>query len=58
MLPNVLGTSVSLLRKLGIKDMVTIDERNVDISKREVRTLSQLKLLLLLLFSVTDYHAD
>jgi len=47
-LPNVLGTSVSLLGKHGIKDLATIDERNVGISKKEVRTLSKLKLLLLL----------
>ncbi|KAH1155201.1 hypothetical protein AAZX31_18G176600 [Glycine max] len=44
-LPNVLGTSVSLIRKLGIKDMVTIDERNVDISKREVVDILKLSLL-------------
>ncbi|KAG4925171.1 hypothetical protein JHK87_050711 [Glycine soja] len=29
-LPNVLGTSVSLLGKHGIKDLATIDERNID----------------------------
>ncbi|KAH1155198.1 hypothetical protein AAZX31_18G176300 [Glycine max] len=44
-LPNVVGTSVSLLRKLGIKDMATIDERNVDISKREVVDILKLSLL-------------
>ncbi|KAG4996284.1 hypothetical protein JHK82_027096 [Glycine max] len=34
-LPNVIGTSVGLLRKLGIKDMDAIEECTVDMSKRE-----------------------
>lgn len=39
-LPNVIGTSVGLLRKLGIKDMDAIEECTVDMSKREVHTFS------------------
>ncbi|KAK7339810.1 hypothetical protein VNO77_20495 [Canavalia gladiata] len=44
-LPNVLGTIVDLLRKLGVKDMDAIEEQTVDISKREVVDLLKLSLL-------------
>ncbi|TKY65913.1 tyrosine/DOPA decarboxylase [Spatholobus suberectus] len=44
-LPNVLGTSVDLLRKLGVKDMKAIEDQTVDISRREVVDLLKLSLL-------------
>ncbi|XP_061352110.1 uncharacterized protein LOC133283527 [Gastrolobium bilobum] len=38
--PNVLGTSVGLLQKLGIDDMEALEEQTVDISNNEVYFLS------------------
>lgn len=43
--PDVLGTSVDLLRKLGIKNMDAIEEKTVHISKREVVDLLKLSLI-------------
>ena len=34
--PNVFGESVNLFQKLGIEDMEAVEERIVDISKKEV----------------------
>ncbi|XP_014626177.1 uncharacterized protein [Glycine max] len=43
--PNVFGESVNLFQKLGIEDMEAVEERIVDISKKEVVDLLKFSLI-------------
>ncbi|KAH1086837.1 hypothetical protein AAZV13_07G125800 [Glycine max] len=43
--PNGFGSSVNLFQKLGIEDMEAVEERTVDISKKEVVDLLKFSLI-------------
>ncbi|XP_045793443.1 uncharacterized protein LOC123888424 [Trifolium pratense] len=44
-MPNLLGTSINLLQKLGVNDINTFDKQTVIISKKEVTDLLKLSLI-------------
>ncbi|XP_058741768.1 uncharacterized protein LOC131634640 [Vicia villosa] len=45
MMPNVVGTSLNLLQKLGVNDVGTIDKQTFNVSKKEVLDIFKLSLI-------------
>jgi hypothetical protein len=50
-MPNLLGTSINLLQKLGVNDINTFDKQTVIIGKKEARFLT-----LYVIYSVYYYY--